>query len=160
MARRPPTVSGDPQGCYPADGEASDCLRNDLLPNLREAGIHILAYPELNARQKAHVKKYFGNVVFPVLTPLALDPGRPFPHISNLSLNLAVLIRDPQGRERFARVKVPGTLPRLVPLTRSSGGRRTDGTVLHPQYFAWLEQVIAAHVDALFPGVGGVRPSA
>jgi polyphosphate kinase len=133
--------------------EASDCLRHDLLPNLGAAGIHILTYPELNARQKAHVKKYFDDVVFPVLTPLAFDPGRPFPHISNLSLNLAVLIRDPQGRERFARVKVPGTLPRLVPLTRSSRGGRQGGTVLHHQYFAWLEEIIAAHVDALFPGM-------
>jgi polyphosphate kinase len=91
--------------------------------------------------------------VFPVLTPLAFDPGRPFPHISNLSLNLAVLIRDLEGREHFARVKVPGTLPRLVPLTRSSGAVHKDGTVRHHQYFVWLEQVIAAHLEALFPGM-------
>ena len=100
---------------------ARDCLLNEILPRLHEAGIHILDYPELNERQLTYVKSYFEEVVFPVLTPLAFDPGRPFPYISNLSLNLAVLIRDPDGKERFARVKVPGTLPHLVPLRRSSG---------------------------------------
>jgi polyphosphate kinase len=133
--------------------EARTCYQDDLLPTLAEAGIHILGYPDLDHRQKAYVKKYFAQVVFPVLTPLAFDPGRPFPHISNLSLNLAVLIRDPAGKERFARVKVPGTLPRLVPLRRSSGGVRKDGIAPRSHYFVWLEQVIAAHLDALFPGM-------
>ena len=133
--------------------EARDCYQDDLLPTLAEAGIHILGYPDLDHRQKAYVKKYFAQVVFPVLTPLAFDPGRPFPHISNLSLNLAVLIRDPAGKERFARVKVPGTLPRLVPLRRSSGGVRKDGIAPRSHYFVWLEQVIAAHLGVLFPGM-------
>jgi polyphosphate kinase len=133
--------------------EARDCYQDDLLPTLAEAGIHILGYPDLDHRQQAYVKKYFAQVVFPVLTPLAFDPGRPFPHISNLSLNLAVLIRDPAGKERFARVKVPGTLPRLVPLRRSSGGVRKDGIAPRSHYFVWLEQVIAAHLEALFPGM-------
>ena len=133
--------------------EARDCYQDDLLPTLAEAGIHILGYPDLDHRQKAYVKKYFAQVIFPVLTPLAFDPGRPFPHISNLSLNLAVLIRDPAGKERFARVKVPGTLPRLVPLRRSSGGVRKDGIAPRSHYFVWLEQVIAAHLGALFPGM-------
>lgn len=133
--------------------EVRDCLRNDLLPKLNEAGIHVLEYAELNEKQRANVKKYFDEVVFPVLTPLAFDPGRPFPHISNLSLNLAVLIRDPQGEEHFARVKVPATLPHLVPLKRSSGGLKKDGTVPHNHYFVWLAQVIAANLDALFPGM-------
>jgi polyphosphate kinase len=134
-------------------GEARACFQDDLLPKLAEAGIYVLGYTDLDQRQKAYVKKYFEQVVFPVLTPLAFDPGRPFPHISNLSLNLAVLIRDPAGKERFARVKVPGTLPRLVPLRRSSGGVRKDGTAPRVHYFVWLEQVIAAHLDALFPGM-------
>jgi polyphosphate kinase len=133
--------------------EARDCYQNDLLPKLAEAGIHILGYADLDRRQTVYVKKYFEQVVFPVLTPLAFDPGRPFPHISNLSLNLAVLIRDPTGKEHFARVKVPGTLPHLVPLRRSSGGIRKDGTAPHHHYFVWLEQVIAAHLEALFPGM-------
>jgi polyphosphate kinase len=134
-------------------GEARDCLQNDLLPKLEEAGIHILEYGELNSRQKAYMRQFFEKVIFPVLTPLAFDPGRPFPHISNLSLNLAVLIRDAAGKEHFARVKVPGTLPRLLPLNRSSGGVRKDGTAPHDHYFVWLEQVIAAHLQALFPGM-------
>ena len=133
--------------------EARDCYQDELMPTLAEAGIHILGYADLDHRQKAYVKKYFAQVVFPVLTPLAFDPGRPFPHISNLSLNLAVLIRDPAGKERFARVKVPGTLPRLVPLRRSSGGVRKDGIAPRSHYFVWLEQVIAAHLGALFPGM-------
>ena len=133
--------------------EARDCYQDDLLPKLDEAGIHLLGYTDLDRRQKAYVKKYFAQVIFPVLTPLAFDPGRPFPHISNLSLNLAVLLRDPSGKEHFARVKVPATLPRLVPLRRSSGSVRKDGTAPRSHYFVWLEQVIAAHLEALFPGM-------
>jgi len=132
---------------------ARDCLYKDLLPQLKEAGIHVLDYTELKDKQLASVKSYFDQVVFPVLTPLAFDPGRPFPYISNLSLNLAVVIRDPDGQERFARVKVPGTLPHLVPLKRSSGAARKDGTIPYHHYFVWLERVIAANLDALFPGM-------
>ena len=133
--------------------ESRECMRRDLLPQLGEAGIHVLDYADLSEAQTAKMKEYFDEVVFPVLTPLAVDPGRPFPHISNLSLNLAILIRDQKGEQRFARLKVPGTLPRLVPIKRSSGGVRKDGTVPHHHYFTWLEQVIAAHLDALFPGM-------
>jgi polyphosphate kinase len=84
---------------------------------------------------------------------LALDPGHPFPHISNLSLNLAIVIRDKKGNERFARLKVPDTLARLVPIKRSSGGVRKDGTIPHHHYFVWLEQVITANLASLFPGL-------
>ncbi|MDW8325498.1 MAG: polyphosphate kinase 1 [Anaerolineales bacterium] len=129
------------------------CWHNELLPQLAEAGIYVLDYAALDANQKARADQYFDEVVFPVLTPLAFDPGRPFPHISNLSLNLAVLVRDKSRRERFARVKVPNTLPRFVPLKRSSGGTRKDGTVPNKHYFVWLEQLIAAHLDKLFPGL-------
>ncbi len=129
------------------------CLYTDLLPLLNAAGVHLIDYSELSEKQRASVRKYFEDVVFPVLTPLAFDPGRPFPYISNLSLNLAVIVRDREGIERFARVKVPGTLPHLVPLKRSSGSARKDGTVPHHHYFVWLEQVIAAHLDLLFPGM-------
>ncbi|HLF02119.1 MAG TPA: polyphosphate kinase 1, partial [Anaerolineales bacterium] len=133
--------------------DARACLRDQFLPKLNEAGIHILNYDELNDKQRVNVKEYFDEVIFPVLTPLAFDPGRPFPHISNLSLNLAVLVRGKKGAEHFARLKVPGTLPRLVPIKRSSGATRKDGTVPFNHYFVWLEQVIAAHLDALFPGM-------
>ncbi len=133
--------------------DARDCWRIALLPQLKEQGIAVLDYAELTDKQKTNARKYFDETVFPVLTPLAFDPGRPFPHISNLSLNLAVLIKDPHDEEKFARVKVPNTLPRLVPLKRSSGSVKKDGTAPHKHYFVWLEQVIAAHLDALFPGM-------
>jgi polyphosphate kinase len=87
------------------------------------------------------------------LTPLALDPGHPFPHISNLSLNLAIVIKDKKGHEKFARLKVPDTLTRLVPIKRSSGSARKDGTIPHHHYFVWLEQVIMANLASLFPGM-------
>jgi polyphosphate kinase len=133
--------------------DARDCLRDDILPALTKTGIHILDYNELTDRQKSTVVSYFEEVVFPVLTPLAFDPGHPFPHISNLSLNLAVLIRDQANKNHFARIKVPTTLPRLVPIKRSSGSVRKDGTVPHNHYFVWLEQVVANNLDALFPGM-------
>ncbi len=130
----------------------AECLHDGLLPQLAAAGIHLLDYPQLNDRQQAQASAYFEEMVFPVLTPLAFDPGRPFPHISNLSLNLAVLVEGHDGAERFARIKVPDTLPRLVPLGRSSGALK-DGTAHRHHYFVWLEQLIAAHADRLFPGV-------
>jgi len=133
--------------------EAHECLRDDILPALNKAGIHILDYKQLTERQKAGVKKYYDEVVFPVLTPLAFDPAHPFPHISNLSLNLAVLIRDKQGKDHFARIKVPDTLSRLVPVKRSSGSVKKDGTVPYDHYFVWLEQLIASNLDILFPGM-------
>ena len=133
--------------------DARAYLQHQLLPELDQAGIHILEYAALADKQKAKVDEYFDQVVYPVLTPLAVDPGRPFPHISNLSLNLAVMIRDVKGHERFARIKVPDTLPRFVPIKSSSGSVRKDGTVPYHHYFVWLEQIIAAHIAKLFPGV-------
>jgi polyphosphate kinase len=133
--------------------QSRECLLKDLLPALDKAGIHILDYKDLDERQKTNIKAYFDEVIFPVLTPLAFDPGHPFPHISNLSLNLAVLIRDQEQHQHFARIKVPDTLPRLVPIKRSSGSVRKDGTVPYHHYFVWLEQVIAVYLDALFPGM-------
>jgi len=133
--------------------EARDCLNNNILPKLKDAGIFILNYSDLNSRQKQSIRSYFDEVIFPVITPLGFDPGHPFPHISNLSLNLAVLIRDKKDKEHFARIKIPNTLPRLVPLKRSSGGVRKDGTIPYHHYFVWMEQVIAANLDSLFPGM-------
>lgn len=133
--------------------EAQNCYQRKLLPKLVKAGIHIIDYQKLNKTQKERADTYFKEVIYPVLTPLALDPGHPFPHISNLSLNLAIVIRDKKGNEKFARLKVPDTLPRLLPIKRSSGGVRKDGTIPHQHYFVWLEQVIASNLHDLFPGM-------
>ncbi len=134
-------------------GEAHRCYQREVLPELEKTGIHILDYKKLNEAQHNRADTYFHDVVFPVLTPLALDPGHPFPHISTLSLNLAIVIRDKKGNEKFARLKVPDTLQQLVPVKRSSGGARRDGTVPWHHYFVWLEQVITANLDVLFPGL-------
>lgn len=118
---------------------------------LAEAGIRVQNYAELKPRRQERLRAYFESEIFPVLTPLALDPGRPFPHISNLSVNLAVVIRDPEsGETRFARVKVPSTLPRLVPLRPLDPDDLLTPAVLK---FAWVEQIIAANLDRLFPGM-------
>ncbi len=128
-------------------------LNETLIPELDRAGIHIYDYAQLSEHQRENADAFFKEVVYPVLTPLAFDPGHPFPHISNLSLNLAVMIRGKSKQEHFARIKVPDTLPRLVPIKRSSGGTRKDGTVPHNHYFVWLEQLIAANLKLLFPGM-------
>ncbi len=121
------------------------CWRDDLMLQLEEQHIHILDYEQLDAKQRAAMRTYFEQEIFPVLTPLAVDPGHPFPHISNLSLNLAVVIADPVFGERFARVKVPPIIPRLVPVQFAI--KRQEVTA-----FVWIEQVIAAHLSMLFPG--------
>jgi len=133
--------------------EAQQCYQRRLLPQLDKAGVHPIDYQKLSKSQKERTDTYFKEVIYPVLTPLALDPGHPFPHISNLSLNLAIVIRDKKGNEKFARLKVPDTLPRLLPIKRSSGSVRKDGTIPHQHYFVWLEQVIAANLHDLFPGM-------
>ncbi|HNK63212.1 MAG TPA: polyphosphate kinase 1 [Anaerolineales bacterium] len=133
--------------------DAQQCFQRKLMPKLEKEGIHVLEYSKLSKSQKERADKYFKDVVYPVLTPLALDPGHPFPHISNLSLNLAIVIRDKKGNEKFARLKVPDTLPRLIPIKRSSGGARKDGTIPFHHYFVWIEQLIAANLADLFPGL-------
>ena len=131
--------------------DAQKCLRTALLPALEKAGIHILDHKDLNPRQLASCNRYFAETIFPVLTPLAFDPGRPFPHISNLSLNLAVLIRDGRGVEHFARIKVPDTLPQLVPITRPR--KKPGKRALRDEVYVWIEQVIAGNLATLFPGM-------
>jgi len=115
--------------------------REDIMPGLEEAGIQILSLDQLNAQQKTAIDDYFRRVVYPVLTPLAVDQGRPFPHISNLSLNIAATVTNGDGQERFARIKVPDSLPQLVPLPSRAGELA----------FVWLEQVIIANLRMLFP---------
>jgi polyphosphate kinase len=113
----------------------------DVAPRLREAGIRFEGWADLDDADRFELQRTFEERVYPVLTPLAVDPAHPFPYISNLSLNLAVVVRDPEtGEQRFSRIKVPPALPRFVPLP---GEAR----------FVPLEQVIAAHLGRLFPGM-------
>jgi polyphosphate kinase len=130
---------------------AHECLKRQILPALRKVGIHVVDHAHLNSRQRSVVNKYFADTVFPTLTPLAFDPGRPFPHISNLSLNLAVLLRDREGTEHFARVKIPNSIPQLVAVSSIPSGDEGKHTVR--QYFVWLEQLVAANLEMLFPGM-------
>ncbi len=125
--------------------EVRQYWRTTLLPLLIDQHIYILDYEQLDERQRTAMRTYFENEVFPVLTPLAVDPSHPFPHISNRSLNLAVVISDASHGELFARVKVPPTLPRLVPVPVGP----EDPQVVA---FVWMEQVIAANLSLLFPG--------
>ncbi len=132
--------------------EARRCL-DKLMAALSEQQILVLDYADLNENQLKRATKYFQETIFPVLTPLAFDPGRPFPHISNLSLNLAVTIRDKSGKERFARLKVPDSLPQLVPLSPAPKGKAKRDSKPRRTELVWLEQVIAANLPALFPGM-------
>ncbi len=117
---------------------AHDLLQRQIFPALKKADLCVVDYSQLTSVQRTHADKYFFELVFPALTPLAFDPGRPFPHISNLSLNLAVLLRAGKGAERFARVKVPEILPQLVPVTPVATEAVTKTPA--PQYMVWLEQ--------------------
>ncbi|BAD78214.1 polyphosphate kinase [Synechococcus elongatus PCC 6301] len=123
----------------------------ELRPLLAETGIHLLNYNDLNRTQQRYLDQYFAAQIFPVLTPLAVDPAHPFPHISNLSLNLAVLIQDDSvGEEQFARIKVPNILPRFIELPAKTRRRSQQPIV-------WMgvpiEQVIAHNLSTLFPGM-------
>ncbi|MGC5627540.1 RNA degradosome polyphosphate kinase [Georgenia sp. Z1344] len=130
---------------------------DDVQPKLAEEGIDILHWGELADSEKERLHKFFRTQIFPVLTPLAVDPAHPFPYISGLSLNLAVLVRNPEtGMEHFARVKVPALLPRFIAVDaegrpyrpedvpEDAGGRTS---------YVPLEEIIGQHLDALFPGM-------
>jgi polyphosphate kinase len=118
-----------------------------LVPELAAAAIRVAGYASLDPGQRKRLNDYFWESIYPVLTPLAFDRGRPFPHISNLSLNLAVVVRDAAGAEHFARVKVPDTIRQLVPVPQESN-RETLGDV-----FVWVEDLILANLSLLFPGL-------
>ncbi|HEU5483543.1 MAG TPA: RNA degradosome polyphosphate kinase, partial [Microlunatus sp.] len=124
--------------------EHSRVFEEDIRPELAAQGIEILRWHELTDEEKDRMRELFAERIFPVLTPLAVDPSHPFPYISGLSINLAVLVKNPvTGLRQFARVKVPSVLPRFVRLTE---GR-----------FVALEDVIARHLDQLFTGMQVVQ---
>ena len=136
--------------------QQADCWHKDLMPKLRQAGIHLCRYDDLGPQQQALLRRYFAREIFPVLTPLAFDPAHPFPHISNLSLNLAVVVHDPPHGERFARLKVENVFPRLVRIPSEDKVEEYAELGLIEvlaNNFVWLEDVIAANLDMLFPEV-------
>lgn len=131
--------------------EQSRCLREDVLPQLRESGISLVSHESLSRHEKENLKDYFLEKVYPILTPLAVDPSHPFPYISPLSVNIGLMVHAPKdvkliGRKkreesRFVRIKVPSVVPRLVAVG-SSGTR-----------FVLLEEIIEANIQELFPGM-------
>jgi len=134
-------------------------LDEHLLPELKKAGVIITPYADLSKHDKAALQAVFEREIFPVLTPQAVDRGRRFPHVSNDSLNLLVVLRN-GGGSRFARLKIPALLPRFVPVPASKP-EGASGRVLTSSgevddtggaRFTWLEQVIGANLDRLFPG--------
>ncbi|MBF2029617.1 MAG: polyphosphate kinase 1 [Oscillatoriales cyanobacterium C42_A2020_001] len=127
-------------------------FEQELRPLLAAKGVYLLNYIDLSKEQRFFLQRYFEDNVFPILTPLAIDPSHPFPHMSNLSLNLAVSVKDPvTGKEHFARVKVPNILPRFVVFPEDLHQPHQDKLSI------WtgvpLEQVIAHNLEALFPGM-------
>ncbi|MEO1085842.1 MAG: polyphosphate kinase [Acidobacteriota bacterium] len=136
--------------------QAADCWQDDVLPKLAQHDIHIVGYDALKKKQRRLLRRHFEREILPALTPLAFDPSHPFPHISNLSINLAVVVRHPEQGERFARLKVPQVFPRLlrIPTEERAGNFEVLG-LDDPKsnHFVWLEQVVAANLDLLFPGL-------
>ncbi|MBX2863474.1 MAG: polyphosphate kinase 1 [Leptolyngbyaceae cyanobacterium MAG.088] len=135
------------QKLKPTFAKQQDCFLQ-IRTQLQEYGVHFLDYDNLNSKQVTYLQAYFEDQIFPVLTPLAVDPGHPFPYISNLSLNLAVVVREAESEEaHFARIKVPKVLPRFIQLPKSL---QEEGTL-------WaavpLEQVIGQNLTFLFPGM-------
>jgi polyphosphate kinase len=134
--------------------DAQECLFDILLPALSETAIQILSYEQLSPEQKSQADEYFVQHIYPVLTPLAVDPGHPFPHISNLSLNLAVMIREANTtKERFARVKVPDTLRQLIPISSTQPFDKQGPTSPRQLEFVWLDDLVRANLQHLFPGM-------
>lgn len=120
-----------------------DFFENTLRPELHKHKVKLLDYKDIDKKHQRYLKTYFQEKLFPVLTPLAVDPAHPFPYISNLSLNLVVIVRDREtGEQNFARVKVPNVLPRFVKIPE-----------MDAHTFVTLEQVIAHNLEALFPGM-------
>ena len=122
--------------------DSTACWKTQLRPALAEEGVRFLDPPEYTDAIRRYLAAYFHSEIFPLLTPLAFDPGHPFPFISHRSKNFAVVVR-PQRRRRFARVKIPPALPRFVPIPSSAGGRQAA-----PFQFAFLEDVIRANLDS------------
>jgi polyphosphate kinase len=133
----------------------SRALLDDILPGLEREGLEVADYESLSHHEKAYLKNYFLEKIFPILTPLAVDPSHPFPFISPLSLNIGLMVYAPENEPsqnnkldepRFVRIKVPSSVPRLLPLNSEA------------DKFAFVEDVIEANIDELFPGMMTEKP--
>ncbi|MEM9903783.1 MAG: polyphosphate kinase 1 [Cyanobacteria bacterium P01_D01_bin.44] len=145
-------LSAISQKLRPSFAKQHHFFETTLRPRLKEHGVYLLDYADLTAKQESYLESYFEEQIFPVLTPLAVDSGHPFPYISNLSLNLAVVVKETEsGDTHFARVKVPKVLPRFVVLPLDFCPIPKSGDCL------WvavpMEQVIAKNLSFLFPGM-------
>ncbi|MCJ7715683.1 MAG: polyphosphate kinase 1, partial [Anaerolineales bacterium] len=144
------------QRLLPKLDEAYSCWKDDLLPKLDGQGIRVLHYNQLKRKQRKILRRYFKKEIYPALTPLAFDPGHPFPHISNLSMNLAVVVHDPKHGQRFARLKVPKIYSRLIAIPSEETADEFQELGLDERAsnnFVWLEEVVKANLDLLFPGL-------
>jgi polyphosphate kinase len=131
-----------------------DLWTTEIIPELKKYDIFLCNYDELTAEEKTKLTEYFKKEIFPVLTPLAFDPGRPFPYISNLSLSIAVMVKKPNGESHFARVKVPSILPRLVEIEKIlEPPKPVNNNGAYKSRFVWLGDLIKANLDLLFPGM-------
>ena len=125
---------------------------NSILPDLKENSINILQYDQLEENERIALKDYFNKEIYPVLTPLAFDPGRPFPYISNLSLSFAILVKNKKGEKHFARVKIPSILPRLIRIEKIIGKEHLPTNSHFCAKYIWLGDLIKANLPILFPG--------
>jgi len=134
--------------------EVLDLWTELIVPELKVNGISILVYDDLNDSEKKILTDYFHKDINPVLTPLAFDPGRPFPYISNLSLSLAILVKKPNGESHFARLKIPDIIPRLFQIDRIiHPSKKTNSNGQFKARFIWVEDIIKANLNFLFPGM-------
>ena len=125
-----------------------------IVPELKENGISILEYDDLDDSEKNILTDYFQKEIYPILTPLAFDPGRPFPYISNLSLSLAILVKKPNGESHFARLKIPDIIPRLFQIDRIiHPSKKINSNGQFKARFIWVEDIIKANLNFLFPGM-------
>ena len=138
----------------PILNDALNLWQNKIVPALKEQNIFVAEYDEFSDTEKEHLTEYFKKEIFPVLTPLAFDPGRPFPYISNLSLSLAILVKKPNGENHFARVKVPSIFPRLIQVDNIvEPGKKTPSNGQFSARFIWMSDLIKGNLPLLFPGM-------
>lgn len=134
--------------------QVMDLWHTEIVPQLRHHSINICEYSKLSKKEKETLNDYFKKEIYPVLTPLAFDPGRPFPYISNLSLSLAIHVRMPNGENHFARVKVPSILPRLMQIDKIINPQKKISPNGHfSAKFIWMGDLIKANLSMLFPGM-------